>query len=75
MDHCTRLVYLFLMLDAETINAGAKLVEAGGNFFYALGPVWSFCFVVVVCGTVLAWIYLRDRRHDKGWERALAAKA
>lgn len=71
------LVY-HVTVDAKTINAIAKLVEAFKDFVVEVGITGAIAFAAAVIGMVcvvlLAWVYLRDRRHDQGWERALAAK-
>ncbi len=62
------------MLDAETIEAATRLVEALKRFFEVIGPAWTVITAVVVFGALVAVHYLRARRVVKGWERALAAK-
>ena len=62
------------MFDAETIEAGTRLVEALTRFLEVIGPAWSVVIAVVVFGGLATVHYLRTRRVEKGWERTLAAK-
>ena len=62
------------MLDAETIDAVTRLVDALRKLFEVLGPRWTFFFAVLVFGSLFAYHHLRVRRIDRLWKMVIAAK-
>jgi hypothetical protein len=62
------------MLDADTIDAVTRLVDAFRKLFEVLGPRWTFLFAVLVFGALFTYHHLRVRRIDRLWRMVIAAK-